>query len=162
MRASRKTASGAADALPETVDDSRLRALAGYQLRRADLALQQSFVREIGTPFGLRQVDFSVLVLLASQPVLAHKQISRALGVAPSNLVGVMNALAERELVTRQADHRDGRRVLWTLTEAGRALEAQAAAGVAAMERRLFGDTDRIARLNAVLDGLWPGRAERD
>ncbi|RJS91082.1 MarR family winged helix-turn-helix transcriptional regulator [Salinisphaera sp. Q1T1-3] len=145
---------------PDTVDDRSLRGLAGYQLRRADLAMQQYFVREIGEPFDLRQVEFSVLILLAANAALTHKQISESLGVAPSNMVAVMNKLAGRMLIERHEHPHDGRSFLWCLTAAGQTLEAEASGAVARMEARVLGDAAGVV---TTLDALWStGAARRD
>ncbi len=140
-----------------TLDDSGLRELVGYQLKRADLAMQKLFAQEIGEPFQLRQIEFSVLVLLATNEQLTHKEISAALGVAPSNMVGVMSALEERRLVVRRQNPADGRSSFWQITESGAKLERRAATAVREMEMARFGIGGEHERgeLAAVLDGLW-------
>lgn len=140
------------------VDDSGLRQLIGYQLRRAEMAMQQQFSLTIGVPFGLRQAEFFALMLLAGNRVLTHKQISDALAIAPSNMVGIMAGLATRELVARRANPADGRSFLWTLTVTGGDLVERAANAVARTESRAVDATgptrDEVAR---ALDGLWSG-----
>lgn len=141
------------------LDDHVLRMLLGYQLRRADLAMQQVFAREIGEPFNLRQVEFSVLALLASNDAVRHKQISEVLGVAPSNMVGVMSGLERRRLIACRPDPADGRSRFWQLTDQGRKLERQVAKAVADLEHRFVGETDAADRdrnsLAQALDRLW-------
>lgn len=139
------------------LDDSVLRKLLGYQLRRADLAMQQAFARDIGESFNLRQVEFSVLALLASNDAVRHKQISEVLGVAPSNMVGVMSGLERRQLITCRPDPSDGRSRFWQLTDQGRKLERQVAQAILEMEHRLVGETGAgdCTRLAQTLDRLW-------
>ncbi|WP_423822020.1 MarR family transcriptional regulator [Salinisphaera sp. SPP-AMP-43] len=141
----------------DTLDDSALRGFVGYQLKRADLIMQQTFAREVGEPFGLRQTEFSVLVLLSANDSVKHKQISAALGVAPSNMVGVMSALEKRKLVTRRQDPTDGRSSFWQLTDAGRELERRASAAVRRMENNHVADETESHRgeLVEALDRLW-------
>ncbi|AWN15302.1 MarR family winged helix-turn-helix transcriptional regulator [Salinisphaera sp. LB1] len=139
------------------MDDSGLRELVGYQLKRADLAMQKLFAQEIGEPFQLRQIEFSVLVLLACNERLTHKRVSAALGVAPSNMVSVMSALEARGLVIRRRNPTDGRSSFWQITEAGATLEHRAVLAVRAMEMTRFGIKDEQARrdLAGSLDSLW-------
>ncbi|MGN8159645.1 MarR family winged helix-turn-helix transcriptional regulator [Salinisphaera sp. RV14] len=143
----------------EALDDSGLRELVGYQLKRADLAMQKLFAREIGEPFQLRQIEFSVLVLLACNERLTHKRISAALGVAPSNMVSVMSALEARDLVIRRRNPTDGRSAFWQITEAGATLEHRAAMAVREMETSRFGIQGEQARRDLAdsLDRLWAG-----
>lgn len=139
-------ANSADDATPSTSDDSVLRSLVGYQVRRADIAMRQAFARRIGTPFGLTPVEFSVLVLLGESGQLTHKQLSEALAVAPSNMVLVVGRLRKRELITRTRNPDDGRSIFLLLTDAGQALRDQARAEVERMEDEMFAGVDRHAR----------------
>lgn len=138
------------------IDDTVLRQLVGYQLRRAEMAMQQRFSLEIGVPFRLRQVEFFALSLLSANHALTHKQISEALAIAPSNMVGVMAALEERDLVTRRANPADGRSFFWGLTVAGEELAGRAGAAVARLEAGALdpAEPDRDG-LTRALDGLW-------
>ncbi|KEZ78627.1 MarR family winged helix-turn-helix transcriptional regulator [Salinisphaera hydrothermalis] len=139
------------------LDDGGLRMRLGYQLRRADLAMQQAFAREIGETFNLRQVEFSVLALLATNDAVRHKQISEVLGVAPSNMVGVMSGLEQRQLIKCRPDPSDGRSRFWLLTEPGRKLEREVAQAISEMEHRfvLERGAGDAALLVQALDRLW-------
>jgi DNA-binding MarR family transcriptional regulator len=52
--------------------------------------------------------------------------------VHPSTLTGVVKRLARRGLVRRRSDPRDGRRMLLSLTAAGRAFDVKAAGTIEA------------------------------
>lgn len=138
------------------IDDTRLRRLIGYQLRRAEMVMQQRFSQAIGVPFGLRQTEFFALSLLAANPALTHKQISEAVAVAPSNMVGVMGELEERGLVGRCANRADGRSFFWRLSVAGGELVSRVEGAVARMEEQAL-EAAQPARddLSRALDGLW-------
>ncbi len=143
----------------DALDDTALRALVGYQLKRADLAMQQNFSRRVGEPFALRQVEFSVLVLLSANDNVKHKQISAALGVAPPNMVAVMSALETRQLITRRQNPADGRSSFWQLTDAGVELERAAMAAVHEMEASHVAELGALGRseLAVALYHLWSG-----
>ncbi|HET7313399.1 MarR family winged helix-turn-helix transcriptional regulator [Salinisphaera sp.] len=140
------------------IEDRGLRRLIGYQLRRAEMAMQQRFSLAIGVPFQLRQVEFFALSLLAENPAVTHKQISEALAIAPSNMVGIMSGLKARDLVARRANPADGRSLFWVLTEAGRDLVQRAGAAVARMEEDALGraepERDELVR---ALNEVWAG-----
>lgn len=138
------------------VDDTGLRQLMGYQLRRAEMAMQQRFSLAIGVPFRLRQIEFFALSLLSTNRAVTHKQISEALAIAPSNMVGVMSALEDRDLVMRRANPSDGRSFFWSLTVAGQELVDRAGAAVARMEAGALDDAEPAREdLARALDGLW-------
>lgn len=140
------------------IDDTGLRQLIGYQLRRAEMAMQQRFSLAIGVPFGLRQVEFFALSLLACNRAVTHKQISEALAIAPSNMVAVMAGLEQRALIQRVANPADGRSFFWQLSATGDDLVQRAEVAVARMEADAAeaGASDRAA-LTRALDGLWAG-----
>lgn len=78
----------------------------------------------------------------------AATEVARLLGVSPSTLTAVVDGLCSRDLVERRSDPSDGRRVLLSITSAGRGRVADADDAIA---RRL---SDLLARLG-------PGGAER-
>lgn len=102
----------------EAIDTSYLETLLGYNARRAALAVIEVFL-EAMAPYKLRPVDFSVLSLVAHNPGITSRQLCATLGILPPNLVGMLNALEKRALVSRQPHPRDGRAVGLHLTPAG-------------------------------------------
>lgn len=120
------------------------------------MAMQQRFSIAIGVPFRLRQVEFFALSLLSANPAVTHKQISEALAIAPSNMVGIMAGLEDRDLVTRRANPADGRSFFWGLTISGQELVDRAGAAVARMESGALdkGEPERHD-ITRALDGLW-------
>ena len=122
----------------EGIDTSYLESLLGYNARRAALAVIEVFL-EAMAPYQLRPVDFSVLSLIAHNAGITSRQLCTALGILPPNLVGIVNALEKRDLISRRPHPRDGRAMGLHLTAAGeklvRAAERTASeleAGVAA------------------------------
>lgn len=148
--------SSSSEGSPAGVDDSELRRLLGYQLRRAGVIMQQRFSLAIGVPFGLRQIEFYALTLLTRNDAVTHKQISMALAIAPSNMVGVMGGLEQRGLVTRRANPSDGRSFFWELTTAGARLERRVSTAAAGLEKAaLRQSATEPGDLADMLDRLW-------
>lgn len=111
-----------APAVPvEEIDTRYLETLLGYNARRAALAVIEIFLERMA-PYGLRPVDFSVMSLIVHNPGITSRQLCQALGILPPNLVGMVNALAKRELIERQPHPTDGRALGLHPTAAGRKL----------------------------------------
>lgn len=127
--------STAADDAPAVagVDASRLNHLVGYAASRASIQLRKSFARHLG-PLQLKTVEFSILVLVASNPRLNQKQLGAALDLSAPNLAVILDRLAERGLVERVRSTVDRRAQQLHLTPAGRALTARAETIAATME----------------------------
>ena len=120
-QASSATRTAVAAPAVETVDTSYLESLLGYNARRAALAVIEVFLEQMA-PYELRPVDFSVVSLIAHNPGITSRQLCATLGILPPNLVGIVNALEKRELITRKPHPRDGRAMGLHLTPAGQKL----------------------------------------
>jgi DNA-binding MarR family transcriptional regulator len=122
----------------------RLARVTGFRLARALGALE------------LRTNEFAVLHHLqeAHQEAgtLSQQQLGAALGIDPSNLVGLLDALQGDGLIVRPRDPRDRRRHLVGLTPAGDKRLAQAKRAVAEAEQNLLAPLD--AREREQLHGL--------
>lgn len=132
----------AAEVAVEKVDTSYLESLVGYNARRATLVIMEAFFRQMAV-YGLRPTDFSVLSLIAHNPGITSRQLCTSLDIQPPNLVGLINQLQKRELITRQPHPHDGRAVSLHLTPAGRKLVSQAEVTAAELE------DEATARLSA-------------
>lgn len=111
--------------------------LLGYLLALAELPTRQAFQQAIGQPFGLRPVEFTLLVLLLDNGAASPRQIGPALRLPPPHVTTLVDRLAGRDLVARAPDPRDGRAVRVTLTEGGRKLAERARQVSLTMEDRL-------------------------
>jgi len=109
----------------EQVDTSYLESLVGYNARRATLVIIDAFLQHMAV-YGLRPVDFSVLSLIAHNPGITSRQLCTSLNIQPPNLVGMINLLQRRELITRRPHPHDGRAMGLHLTPAGRKMMKQA------------------------------------
>lgn len=72
--------------------------------------------------FGLRPVEFSILLLLDGNEGVAPKQLSATLNVSPPNMAVLLARLEERGLIKRGRLASDRRQQEVALTEAGRGL----------------------------------------
>lgn len=106
---------------PERLDTGTLEALIGYNARRAYSAVSALFFERMA-PYGLKQVEYSVLALLAHNPGATSRQLCATLDILPPNLVSLISALDRRGLIERRPHPRDGRAIGLHLTPAGLAL----------------------------------------
>ena len=80
--------------------------------------------RRFSTAFaqvGLSATQFGVLLLLDLQPGLSGGEIARRVAVTPQSVSGLVTALVDLGLVTRDPSPGRGHRVSAQLTESGRA-----------------------------------------
>jgi len=117
----------------DQVDTRHLQELAGYNVRRASLAIMDRFAVHM-QQHDLKVASFSVLSLIAHNPGITSRQLCATLAIQPPNLVGIINALDARGLLQRLPHPTDGRAVGLHLTEAGAELEARAEATARALE----------------------------
>lgn len=92
----------------EEVDTSYLEGLVGYNSRRAALVIIEVFLERMAK-YDLRIVDFSVLSLVTHNPGITSRQLCNTLGILAPNLVGMVNAMEKRTLITRRPHPHDGR-----------------------------------------------------
>jgi DNA-binding MarR family transcriptional regulator len=133
------------DQLPpavDTVDTAYLEGLVGYNASRAAITVIELFLQRMAV-YGMRQVDFSVMSLIIHNPGITSRQLCNALSIQPPNLVAMINALEQRELIARKPHPRDGRAVGLHATPAGRKLMHDAERTAQELE------LDATARLSA-------------
>lgn len=126
----------------DRLDARMLETLVGYNARRAWLIVSDFFAERMA-PYGLKQIDFSVLSLLAHNPGATSRQLCSTLDILPPNLVSLVATLDSRGLIERRPHPHDGRAVGLYLTPAGDALIREAEQAVMQLE------ADASARLTA-------------
>jgi len=102
----------------DKVNTRYLETLVGYNARRAALVIIGEFMERMAV-YELRTVDFSVLSLITHNPGITSKQLCNTLGIQAPNLVSMVNALEQRELIKRLPHPNDGRAMGLHLTELG-------------------------------------------
>lgn len=115
----------AAPARDAPLDQSGLTHLVGYASTRAAIEMKKSFQRHMG-PLKLKAVEFSILVLVDTNPEVNQKQLGLALEVSPPNLAVTLDRMVAQGWVRRERSERDRRAQLVRLTPAGQALVKRA------------------------------------
>ena len=94
------------------------------------------------TEAGFSQYHYSVLALLHEQDRETQAEIAATLDLDPSQLVGVLDGLEQRELIARRRDPRDRRRHLVSLTAEGRRQLRRLRTAIDRLEDQLFAPLD--------------------
>jgi DNA-binding MarR family transcriptional regulator len=136
--------------------DAGLSQFIGYNMKRA-LSVVQADLAHVLAEFGLRAVSYSALVVIVRSPGISQSDLADALRIEKSNLVQLIDELANRGLVTRGPVPGDRRRYALLPAETGVALTAEATRAVEAHEERVFAALDRTERaaLIALLRRVW-------
>jgi DNA-binding MarR family transcriptional regulator len=108
----------------------------GYVLRQAQLTLRRALDAAL-RDLGITTPQFSLLSVLEVEPGLSGAKLARASVLTPQTTNGILVALERSGHVDRTPDDRDGRVLQVQLTDAGRALVAQARERVQEVERRM-------------------------
>ncbi|CAM5425232.1 DNA-binding MarR family transcriptional regulator OS=Leifsonia shinshuensis OX=150026 GN=HNR13_000526 PE=4 SV=1 [Leifsonia shinshuensis] len=121
---------GMSSARPAAGDPSELLTYLLKHAHRRLLALADAAIE----PLGLERREFGVLRALAAREPLSQQALAGDLGVDPTTMVAVIDALEDKGIVTRRPDPADRRRNAIELTEAGRATNRDAEAAYRAAE----------------------------
>lgn len=120
----------------------------GYHVAQAAVTTYGTFERHIGEPFGLRKVEYSLLMLVQANGPLTPKRLGQALALSAPNLTMLLDRLQSRNLIRRDRSPTDGRSQHIALTEVGRQLADDSAAAAGPMEAEL---TDRLSRAERMM-----------
>jgi len=113
---------GGARAAAGRLDLSAMQHLTGFLVAMVDAPARRVFQRYVGKPYGLREVEFTLLVLLQANHGAAPKQLAQALNLPAPNVTVLLDKMAERGLVERRRSPSDGRALEVHLTDKGRTL----------------------------------------
>jgi DNA-binding MarR family transcriptional regulator len=103
------------------------------------------------SPGGLRPRHLHALGLMSERGPFSQQSLGEILSLDPSNVVGLLNELEERELITRRRDPADRRRHIVAISTAGEQaltaayvrlglVEDDLLAGLSAEERAILHD----------------------
>jgi DNA-binding MarR family transcriptional regulator len=98
----------------ETLVDQRLLPLLEHLARVGRRAGESKL-----EPGGLRARHLIALKLLSNQGPVSQQGLAESLSLDPSNVVGLLNELEDRELITRRRDRDDRRRHIVELSSRG-------------------------------------------
>jgi DNA-binding MarR family transcriptional regulator len=134
-------------ALPDQLSLGVLADVLGYHVAQAAVTTYDSFERHIGAPFGVRKVEYSLLMLVQANGPLTPKRLGQALALSAPKLTMLLDRLQDRDLIRRDRSPTDGRSQHIALSEAGLRLADDSAAAAAAMEAELSERLSRAERL---------------
>ena len=127
------------------VDDSALRQLPGYNLKRAYLSVHDAFLAA-AVEFDLRTSSYSCLAVIVANPDVVPSRLAEALRMERSNLVIVLDALERRDLISRRRLDTDRRYFALRATPKGRRLHDEATKAIAASENERLAVLDDAER----------------
>jgi len=109
------------------LDRGPLPGLYGYNLRIAQVAVFDNFVKVVGSALagrmgGLTPGRFSLLVLLRANPGINQTDLSRGVGVDKSTLTPALDQLEKKGLILRQRTAADRRTYSLSLSPTGEQL----------------------------------------
>jgi len=110
--------------------------LVGFQIRRAQLAIYDDFMRGAPVP-GLTPGQLAILILIDQNAGLTQQRLCEGIGVEKSTLVVRLHRLAERGLIERVRSPTDRRENILELTTQGKAKLRAMLAFVTEHERRV-------------------------
>jgi DNA-binding MarR family transcriptional regulator len=119
----------------------------GYHIAQAAVTTYGTFESHIGAPYGLRKVEYSLLMLLLANGPLSPKRLGQALALSAPNLTLLLDRLQARELIRRERSATDGRSQNIVLTPAGQRMADETAAAAEPMEAVLGDRLSRAERL---------------
>lgn len=150
MRSRKEQAAAARDEAParkETkirkLDRGPLPGLYGYNLRIAQVAVFENFIKVVGSGLagrmgGLTPGRFSLLVLLRANPGINQTDLSRGVGVDKSTLTPALDQLEKKGLILRQRTATDRRTYALSLSPAGEQLLSELMAKVEQHEKNII------------------------
>ncbi len=143
----KKTPDAAAPARKEAkirkLDRGPLPDLYGYNLRIAQVAVFNNFIKVVGAGLagrmgGLTPGRFSLLVLLRANPGINQTDLSRGVGVDKSTLTPALDQLEKKGLILRQRTAADRRTYSLSLSPAGEQLLSELMAKVEQHEKNII------------------------
>jgi DNA-binding MarR family transcriptional regulator len=104
----------------QEIDLSPLTDLIGYQLRRAQIAVFDDFIRSFAA-YDIRPTQYGVLTAIEANPGSSQAAIAQSLGIKRSNFVKLIDEFERRKLVVRKQVEGDRRANALFLTKSGQA-----------------------------------------
>ncbi|WP_128891996.1 MarR family winged helix-turn-helix transcriptional regulator [Erythrobacter sp. HKB08] len=109
-----------------------------YQLSVASNAVSNRIADVYRKEFGLKVTEWRVMAMLGDAGALTQRELTARTLMDKVAVNRACKVLAERELVRRQPNYRDGRSHLLELTEAGQDMHARIVPRARAIEEELL------------------------
>lgn len=126
------------DPPPPDDDAPGLGHILGYRLAQAAIRTARVFALQVGEPYELRPVEFTILALLHEQPEYSSARLARTLGVTAANVTILLDRLEERALVQRERSEVDRRLQRLRLTAEGERIATECTQRLLQAEREAF------------------------
>src|SRR5436309_14166166 len=110
-----------------------------YLLKYALVTLEELHAERLA-PYGINARELTVLLLLDDREPESQQQAAERLGVDRTTMVGLLDGLEAKSLVSRRPDASDRRRNVVELTDVGRATLQKATRASDDAERRLLAE----------------------
>lgn len=114
----------------------------GYLFKHAQLRMAELTGQELA-PYGINGRELAVLLVLSSREPASQHQAAQRLGIDRTTMVGLLDALQAKGLVSRHPDVDDRRRNVVELTGAGQDTLERATAAAETAERRFLAPLSR-------------------
>ena len=135
---------------------ARRSALLLYSVKRLELAVR-AHLDELLKPSGITALQYTALTVLDQHDGLPAARLARRSFVTAQSIADLVRALEQRGLIARERNPENRRELLIRLTDVGRALLAEHADDVLALERHMVSTlTERqVAQLRSALAEAW-------
>lgn len=129
------------------LSEASLHLLLGYQLAQATIVTNAVFAEQVGTPFELRPVEYTVLALIHENPDVSATRLAKALAVTAPNIAAWIDRLEKRGLVQRIPHATDRRAQHLRTTKEGAALARKATESILAGEQNALSSLSKGERM---------------
>jgi len=151
-------ASGMATATAETKPPGAARTNASllYSIKRVELVVR-AHLDDLLKPSGITALQYTALTVLEQHDGLPAAQLARRSFVTAQSTADLVRALEQRGLVVKERNPENRRELQIRLTDAGRALLAEHADAVIALEQRMVRTLSerQVAQLRTALAEAW-------
>lgn len=124
--------------LPGRLDHSQMQKLLGYNIAQASIPTSRIFQQSLGGPLGVSQIEYTILVLIHSNPGATGKQLCQSLDTTAARMSLLLDRMADRGWMTKAQSTDDKRSFHLNLTAAGTQFVSRALEVAEGMERDLL------------------------
>lgn len=125
----------------------------GYAIRRAQMRIYDDFYAALAD-LDTTPTRFTLMLLIRENPRIRSVDLARALGVARSGMVRLIDELEQRGLISREVDQKDRRNQSLVLTSLGRRMLGRMEKAVEGHEVRVTTKLSENER-KKLLELLW-------
>ncbi len=128
----------------------------GYHLKRSYLQVIEHFHVDM-TEVNLRPAEYSILSMVSENEQVTAKKLSKALNIAPPNLVSLIDTLEEKRLIRKSVNENDRRSQILHITKDGETLLTQAIQTSANSQKRALANltNDEVNVLISLLRKIY-------